>query len=52
VRCISASSTGASETTVQGAPVVTGGKSSSFGLDTDNNAFGVAPAAVLVHFHS
>lgn len=45
------SSTGASETTVQGAPVVTGGKSSSFGLDTDNNAFGVAPAAVLVHFH-
>ena len=45
------SSTGASETTVQGAPVVTGGKSSSFGLDTDNNAFGVAPAAVLIHFH-
>ena len=45
------SSTGASETTIQGADAVTGGKSSSFGLDTDNNAFGVAPAAVLVHFH-
>lgn len=45
------SSTGASETTVQGAPVATGGKSSSFGLDTDNSAFGVAPAAVLIHFH-
>jgi hypothetical protein len=45
------SSTGASETTIQGAAAVTGGKSSSFGLDTDNNAFGVAPAAVLVHFH-
>lgn len=25
--------------------------SSSFGIDTDNNAFGVAPAAVLIHFH-
>jgi hypothetical protein len=24
---------------------------SSFGIDTDNNAFGVAPAQVLVHFH-
>lgn len=44
-------STGASETTIQGAEAVTGGKSSSFGLDTDNSAFGVAPAAVLVHFH-
>jgi hypothetical protein len=27
------------------------GTSSSFGIDTDNNAFGVAPAAVLIHFH-
>lgn len=27
------------------------GSSSSFGIDTDNNAFGLAPAAVLVHFH-
>ena len=27
------------------------GTSSSFGIDTDNNAFGLAPAAVLVHFH-
>ncbi len=45
------SSIGASETTIQGADAVKGGKSSSFGLDTDNNAFGVAPAAVLVHFH-
>jgi hypothetical protein len=44
-------STGAAETTIQGAEAVTGGTSSSFGLDTDNNAFGVAPAAVLVHFH-
>jgi hypothetical protein len=45
-------STGASSTTTQG-PTGTaeGGTSSSFGLDTDNNAFGVAPAAVLVHFH-
>jgi len=25
--------------------------SSSFGFDTDNNAFGLAPAAVLIHFH-
>jgi hypothetical protein len=45
------SSIGASETTIQGAEAVTGGKTSSFGIDTDNNAFGVAPAAVLVHFH-
>lgn len=45
-------STGPSSTTTQG-PIgtVEGGTSSSFGLDTDNNAFGVAPAAVLVHFH-
>lgn len=27
------------------------GSSSSFGIDTDNNAFGVAPGAVLIHFH-
>lgn len=27
------------------------GSSSSFGIDTDNNAFGLAPAAILVHFH-
>lgn len=27
------------------------GKSSSFGIDTDDSAFGVAPAAVLIHFH-
>ncbi len=27
------------------------GTSSSFGIDTDNNAFGVAPGAVIVHFH-
>jgi hypothetical protein len=27
------------------------GTSSSFGIDTDNSAFGVAPAAVLIHFH-
>lgn len=45
------SSTGASEVTKQGLPVESGDKSSSFGLDTDNNAFGVAPASVLVHFH-
>jgi hypothetical protein len=49
------SSTGAASTTTadgNGGQVVTeGGKSSSFGLDTDNKAFGVAPAAVLVHFH-
>jgi len=46
------SSTGPSSTTTQG-PIgtVEGGRSSSFGIDTDNNAFGVAPAAVLVHFH-
>jgi hypothetical protein len=45
-------STGASSTTTQG-PIgtVEGGKSSHFGIDTDNKAFGVAPAAVLVHFH-
>ncbi|HTF05547.1 MAG TPA: hypothetical protein VK826_16080 [Bacteroidia bacterium] len=28
-----------------------GGKWSMFGVDTDNNAFGLAPAAVLIHFH-
>lgn len=28
-----------------------GGKESSFGIDTDNNAFGMATGAVLVHFH-
>jgi hypothetical protein len=48
-------STGASSTTVAngtGGTVVTdGGKASSFGFDTDNNAFGVAPAAILVNFH-
>jgi hypothetical protein len=27
------------------------GKSSSFAIDTDNNNFGMAPAAILVHFH-
>ena len=48
-------STGATSNTVAdgvgGNTVTEGGKSSSFGLDTDNNAFGVAPAAVLIHFH-
>jgi hypothetical protein len=46
------SSIGASSTTTQG-PIgtVEGGTSSSFGIDTDNDAFGVAPAAVLIHFH-
>lgn len=27
------------------------GTSSSFAIDTDNSAFGLAPAAVLIHFH-
>ncbi|MFY7971664.1 MAG: hypothetical protein ACOVOO_06965 [Flavobacteriales bacterium] len=45
------SNTGAGETTIQGADATTTGTSSSFSLDTDNSAFGVAPAAVLVHFH-
>lgn len=27
------------------------GKSSTFAIDVDNNAFGMAPAAILVHFH-
>jgi hypothetical protein len=27
------------------------GSTSSFAIDTDNNAFGLAPAAILVHFH-
>jgi hypothetical protein len=27
------------------------GKMSSFGIDTDNSAFGMAPAAILIHFH-
>jgi hypothetical protein len=48
-------STGASSTTTadgNGGKVVTeGGKSSSFGIDTDNAAFGVAPASVLINFH-
>ena len=26
-------------------------KSSMFGFDTDDSAFGVAPASVLIHFH-
>jgi hypothetical protein len=29
----------------------TTGKSSSFWIDTDNSNFGMAPAAILVHFH-
>lgn len=52
------SKTGASTTTTQswnGTGTVDtdseGGTASSFGIDTDNNAFGLAPAAVLIHFH-
>lgn len=55
---LSFNSTGAGSTTVEawngtGTTSTTSdtGKSSSFGIDTDNNAFGMAPAAVLVHFH-
>lgn len=48
-------STGASTTTVANGDGtntdVTGGKGSTFSLDTDNNAFGMAPAALLVNFH-
>lgn len=52
------SSTGAGSSTVEawngtGTTTTTTdtGKSSSFGIDTDNNAFGMAPGAILVHFH-
>ncbi len=34
-----------------GTTTTTTAKWSMFGVDTDNNAFGLAPAAVLIHFH-
>ena len=48
------SSTGDASTTsysASGNTTTTTAGGSSFGIDTDNNAFGVAPAAVLIHFH-
>lgn len=51
---LSISSTGDASTTVyntSGNTTTTTAGGSSFGIDTDNNAFGVAPAQVLVHFH-
>jgi hypothetical protein len=55
------SSTGVGETeyeAVAGAPATVGTvteengtKSSGLWIDTDNNAFGMAPAAILIHFH-